>query len=114
MRYLQRLTGIALTTLGLYFLAKNILVTTNPQPYWWRGFMADSSILLLALGLLMLVLIPFSALRQIGSIFFVVGVLCVFNSRYAILTPLGIGELISAILAIASGYLFYISGKLRN
>lgn len=76
--------------------------------------MADSSILLLALGLLMLVLIPFSALRQIGSIFFVVGVLCVFNSRYAILTPLGIGELISAILAIASGYLFYISGKLRN
>lgn len=114
MRHLQRLIGIAFTILGICFLAKNILITTNPEPYWWRGFMADGSILLLALGILMLVLIPFSSLRQIGSIFFVVGVLCVFNSRYAVLTPLGVGELISGVLAIATGYLFYISGRLRN
>lgn len=111
MRFLVQLVGLALIVFGLYFLGKNILFTTNAYPYWWRGIAADSSVLFLTLGILMLTLLPLGDFKQLGWIFVGLGVLCVFISSRAVLSPTSLWEFFLSMLAMTFGYRLLATGR---
>ena len=52
MRFFYQLLGVGLILLGVYFLGQNIVFTSNPSPYFWRGISADVSIFALTVGYL--------------------------------------------------------------
>lgn len=114
MKLILQILGIALILVGLYFLWQNIFLTTEASPYWWNGILADFSVLSLSLGLLMLVLIPFRGLRQTGSIFLVLGAICVYGSNRAIVNWASMSQLAITVFAIASGYLIFATGRLHD
>jgi hypothetical protein len=86
MRLLLKLIGLGLILLGVYFLGRNILFTTNPYPYWWRGIAADTSIFCLVVGVVMF--FAFSGFfRYLGAGLVGMGIVFVFASSRAILSP---------------------------
>lgn len=114
MKLLLQLVGIGLLLVGIYFLGQNIFVTTEVSPYIWQGLLADLSVLFLSLGLLMLVLIPFSSLRQTGLIFLLVGGICALGSDRSVFNWASLSQLVISVFAIASGYLMVATGKLHR
>ena len=86
MRFLMRIAGFGLLILGIYLVGKNIFFTTNVYPYWWRGIAADISVLALTLGVLMLVFFS-ESMKNLGWIAISVGIMAVFISSRAILSP---------------------------
>ncbi|HZG37416.1 MAG TPA: hypothetical protein VEZ50_01940 [Nodosilinea sp.] len=104
MRFLIQLVGFALMLPGIYFLGKNIFFTTNVSPYWWRGIAADMSIFLLFGGILLLVFMPLGAMKQLGWMFVAGGILCVFVSSQAILSPTSLWHFFVSMLGMTVGY----------
>lgn len=111
MRFFIQLIGFALVLLGVYFLGKNIFFTTNVSPYFWRGIAADLSILLLVVGILWLVVVPIGA-KNIGWVFIFAGIVFVFASSRAILTPTSLWQFFVSFTAMAAGYRMLATGKL--
>lgn len=111
MRFLIQLIGLALLLLGVYFLGKNIFFTTNVGPYWWRGIAADTSIIFLTLGILMLTLLPLGSLKQFGWVFVVIGIICIFISSRAVLNPTSLWEFFLAMCSMGYGYRLLSTGR---
>ena len=61
MKFIYQLLGIAFMLIGVYFLGKNIIFTTQVYPYFWRGLSADVSIISLTIGLIALFVLPATA-----------------------------------------------------
>ena len=112
MLFLIQLVGFALMLLGIYFLGKNIFFTTNVSPYWWRGIAADMSIFLLFGGILLLVFMPLGAMKQLGWMFVAGGILCVFVSSRAILSPTSLWHFFVSMLGMTAGYRLLATGRL--
>lgn len=110
MRALISLIGLGLIVVGIYFLSQNIFFTTNPYPYWWRGIAADTSILALMSGVLMLVFLP-SDSRNLGWIPVTIGIVLVFLSSKAILNPTSLWQFLVSFGSIAVGYQMITTGR---
>ncbi len=102
MRILYFLGGITLMLLGVYFLGKNILFTTNVYP-WWRGIAADVSVLSLCIGTFMLIFLKGDA-KILGWIGVGIGIVCVFLSSRAILSPTSLWQFFLAFGSMSLGY----------
>lgn len=105
-----RLLGLGLLILGVYFLGQNIIFTTNPYPYWWRGIAADASIIALITGILMLVFLPRN-IKSSGWIPVIVGIVLVFLSSRAILNPTSLWQFCLSFASIATGYQMVLTGR---
>ncbi len=103
MSFLKMLLGLALMLLGIYFLSKNIFITTNVSPYWWRGISADLSILSLVVGIVMIVMIPGVA-KYLGWGLVGFGIVLVFASSRAILNPTSLWQFFVATFSFVAGY----------
>lgn len=112
MRFLIQLIGLALILLGVYFLGKNIFFTTNAYPYWWRGIAADTAIFLLFSGICLLVLMPLGAMKQLGWLFVIAGILCVFVSSRVVLNPTTLWQFFVAALSMMFGYRLFSTGRI--
>ena len=85
MRFFSYILGIALILLGVYFLGKNIVFTTQAYP-WWRGIAADLSVISLCIGVFALVFLPFAMTPWCGlAVAF--GMVCFLASSRAIWNP---------------------------
>jgi len=111
MRFVTQLLGTLLILLGIYFLSKNIFFTTNISPYFWRGVAADLSILCLVAGTVWLAVLP-AGTKSYGWIFIVTGIIFIFFSSRAILTPTSLWQFFISFGAIVSGYKMLVTGKL--
>jgi hypothetical protein len=112
MRFLIQLAGLVLMLLGIYFLGKNIIFTTNVSPYWWRGIAADASIFLLCAGICLLVFMPLGLMKQLGWIFVAGGIVCIFISSRAILNPTSLWQFFLAMVTMTCGYRLFSTGRL--
>ncbi|MEO0407504.1 MAG: DUF4058 family protein [Cyanobacteria bacterium P01_A01_bin.135] len=110
MRFLVQLLGFALMLLGVYFLGRNIIFTTNASPYFWRGLAADLSVLCLVLGVVWLLIMPIGA-RHLGWVFIIAGIVFVFGSSRAILNPTSLWQFFVAFAAMSSGYKMLATGR---
>lgn len=111
MRLLFQLMGLILMLFGIYFLGKNIFFTTNVSPYLWRGLAADASIFLLCAGICLLVFMPLGAMKQLGWIFVAAGIVCVFISSRAILSPTSLWQFFVATASMACGFRLFSTGQ---
>ncbi|MCG9891722.1 MAG: hypothetical protein MH252_11675 [Thermosynechococcaceae cyanobacterium MS004] len=111
MRFLLRLLGFGLLILGLYFLGRDIVFTTNVYPYWWRGIAADTSVISLMVGVLLLVFLPRGA-KNLGWLPVIVGIILVFLSSRAILNPISLWQFFVSFSLIAGGYQILVTGRL--
>ncbi len=110
MRFLLKLLGFGLLIWGIYVLGQNIIFTTNVSPYWWRGIAADTSILAITTGSLMLVLCP-KDVKTLGWIAIVIGIVLVFFSSRAILNPTSLWQFLLSFMAITVGYRMLTTGR---
>ena len=111
MRFLSYVLGLALILLGIYFLGKNIVFTTHAYP-WWRGIAADLSVISLCAGVFALVFLP-SALKPFGWVAVAFGIVCVFASSRAILSPTSLWQFFLSLTAMGFGYKM-MSGRRRS
>jgi len=102
MRLLYFLVGLALMLVGLYFLGKNVVFTTSAYP-WWRGIAADVSVISLAVGVFILIMLP-AQVKLLGWIAVSFGVVCVFASSRAILNPTSLWQFFISLGAMTMGY----------
>lgn len=111
MRLIIQLLGLALVIFGIYMLGQNIIFTTNPHPYFWRGIAADGSILALIAGLVMLVYLPRSQ-KNLGWIPLVIGIVLVFLSSNAVLTATTLWQFVVSFASITIGYQMLTTGRI--
>ena len=103
MKFIFQLIGIALILLGVYFLGRNIIFTTNVSPYFWRGIAADLSVLAVTAGVIGLFILPQTA-KLFAWIFIIFGIICVFYSSRAILQPTSLWQYFISIISMMSGF----------
>jgi hypothetical protein len=77
MTLLARLVGILLIGAALVLLGKNIFLTTQPNPWFWQGIVAQATVGLITLGAALIMFLKGSA-RMIGTILIASGILIVF------------------------------------
>ncbi|MDJ0620690.1 MAG: hypothetical protein QNJ63_28810 [Calothrix sp. MO_192.B10] len=111
MRLLLRLLGFGFLIWGIYFLGQNIIFTTNPYPYWWRGIAADGSILALMSGIIILIFAP-RGVKDLGWICVTVAIALIFLSSRAILNPTSLWQFFLSFTMIAGGYQLLSTGRL--
>ena len=102
MRVFNYFLGLALILLGIYFLGKNIVFTTSAYP-WWRGIAADLSVFSLCIGVFALVFLP-PPMRPFGWVAVVFGIVCIFASSRAILSPTSLWQFFLSLTAMGFGY----------
>jgi hypothetical protein len=112
MRILTFLLGLILLLVGIYFLGKNIIFTTQISPYWWRGIAADSSILMLTAGLVGVLFLPRSY-KNLGWIAIGIGILLIFLGSRAVLNPTSLWQFLVSACSFLAGYQLLTTGRLR-
>jgi hypothetical protein len=112
MRLLSSLIGVGLILLGIYFLGKNIFFTTQVYPYWWRGIAADASILALTSGIVGLFALPRGS-KSLGWVAIALGILLIFFSSRAVLSPTSLWHFLIALAAMVGGYQLLTTGRLN-
>ncbi|MEA5618723.1 hypothetical protein VB711_12870 [Cronbergia sp. UHCC 0137] len=111
MRFILRIIGLSLLLLGIYLVGKNIFFTTNVYPYWWRGIAADTSVLALTIGIIMLIFFPRN-MKNLGWIAVSAGVIFVFMSSSAILNPMSLWQFFLSLISISAGYKMFTTGRI--
>jgi hypothetical protein len=111
MSFLFRICGFGLLILGIYFVGQNIIFTTNVYPYWWRGIAADTSVLALTIGVMILIFFPRS-MKNLGWIPIMTGIVLVFMSSRAILNPMSLWQFFLSLILMSGGYKMFITGRL--
>ncbi len=111
-KFLIKLIGLGLMFLGIYFLGKNIMFTTNLYPYWWRGISADASILFLTGGIFSLFMLRKRKYKKIGWYLIIAGVIAVFISSRAVLSPTTLWQFFLALVTFSFGYQGFTTGKI--
>ncbi|ACK70942.1 conserved hypothetical protein [Gloeothece citriformis PCC 7424] len=112
MRILTALIGLGLLLLGVYFLGRNIVFTTNVSPYWWRGIAADASILCITLGIASFFAFP-REIKEWGWILIILGILLIFMSSRAILNPTSLWEFFLSMVSFLAGYQLLTRGRIN-
>lgn len=111
MRALIKLIGLALVIAGIYFLSRNIMLTTVRGPFFWRGIAAYGSVLLTMGGIMSLLFLP-RRQKQTGWIMLIAGIILVFLSSRAVLSPTSLWNFMLAFAAFAGGYRMMTSGRI--
>ena len=75
----------------------------------WQGVVAVATVLALVVGALMLVVVPFAGLRQMGSALLVMGLGMAMFSNADILVPILL-RMGMVVIAVAGGYLLVLEG----
>lgn len=112
MRFLLKLIGLALLLAAIYFLGQNIYFSTNVYPYWWRGIAADTSILFLTSGIIMLFVLPRQD-KSLGWVALGIGIFLIFFSSRAILNPTSLWQFCLSIACFVGGYQLLTTGRLN-
>jgi hypothetical protein len=112
MRILSTLLGLGLMLLGIYFLGRNIFFTTQVSPYWWRGIAADASVLSLTGGIVGLFVLPRGS-KFLGWLGVAIGILLVFVSSRAILSPTSLWQFFVAMISMVGGYQLLTTGRIN-
>ena len=112
MIFFSRLIGVVLILIGVYFLGNNIIFTTNVYPYWWRGIAADFSVLLLTGGIAGLFVLPRGG-KFLGWILIILGIISVFLSSRAILSPTSLWHFFISVVSLIAGYQLFSTGDLN-
>lgn len=112
MRILTYLLGLGLILLGIYFLGRNIFFTTQVSPYWWRGIAADLSVLAITGGIIGLFALP-RDMKSLGWVAIAIGIVFVFVSSRAILSPTSLWQFFLAMVSMVAGYQFLTTGRLN-
>ncbi len=103
MKFLFQLLGFALILFGVYQLGSNIIFTTNPSPYWWRGVSADLSVLSLTLGVAGFMMLP-KSVRDFSWILVIFGIIFVVFSSTAILNPTTLWQFFLSVASMIGGF----------
>ncbi|MBD1860581.1 MULTISPECIES: hypothetical protein [Trichocoleus] len=111
MRLLNKLIGLALVLVGVYFLGQNIIFTTRISPYWWRDIPAAGSVISIASGIGILVL-GSRSIRQTGWLFVGLGILLVFMSGGVVLRPTSLWTLFLCLLCLGGGSKLITTGRI--
>lgn len=103
MAFLKQLAGIALMLLGIYFVGKEIIFTTQTYYYWWQKVPATGSVISLLAGLWII----FNARRRdqfLGWIAIGVAIALIFMSGGVILRPVSLWTFLLAFSLLFGGY----------
>ena len=111
MRLLNKLIGLALVLVGIYFLGQNIIFTTQVSPYWWRDIPAAGSVIAIVSGIAMLVL-GGRDIRQTGWLFVGLGILLVFLSGGVVLRPTSLWTLFLCFVCLLGGSKLITTGRI--
>ncbi|MBD2665765.1 hypothetical protein B6N60_02268 [Richelia sinica FACHB-800] len=111
MGFLLRIVGLGLLIMGIYLVGQNIMFTTNVSPYWWRGIAADTSVLTLTIGVMILIFFP-RGMKNLGWISIGMGMIFVFMSSRAILNPMSLWQFLLSLVLMSAGYKMFASGRL--
>jgi hypothetical protein len=111
MSFLLRIIGLGLLIMGIYMVGQNIMFTTNVSPYWWRGIAADTSVLALTIGVMILIFFP-RGMKNLGWISIGTGIVFVFMSSRAILNPMSLWQFLLSLVLMSAGYKMFSSGRL--
>jgi hypothetical protein len=110
---MSTILGLALITIGIYFLGQNIIFTTHSYYYsWWQKTSATASVLALVAGISSLTFWR-RELGNFGWFFIAIGIILVFMNGAVILRPTSLWTFCVAMLAFASGYRLLTSGRIR-
>ncbi|NJP08592.1 MAG: hypothetical protein HC866_03225 [Leptolyngbyaceae cyanobacterium RU_5_1] len=112
MRILTALIGLALLLIGVYFLGRNIIFTTQVSPYWWRDISAAGSVLALAVGVVSLIFFRRS-MGSFGWLLIGLGILLVFVSGGVILKPTSLWTLFLGLVSLVAGFQLITTGGMR-
>ncbi len=111
MKILVKIVGICLILFGIQTLGQNIFFTTNVYPYFWKGLAADVSVISLMIGTIMLVTLP-KDLKNLGWTPVMIGIVAVFISSRAILSPTSLWQFFISFMAFTIGYQMATKGRL--
>ncbi|MGB3205652.1 MAG: hypothetical protein WBB28_11745 [Crinalium sp.] len=111
MRFLNKLIGLALILLGIYFLGQNIIFTTHTYGYWWRNIPAGGSVISILAGILILLLAGREA-RDTGWILVGLGIVLVFLSGGVVLQPTSLWTFFLSFFSMIGGYKLLTRGRL--
>ncbi|HEY9807261.1 MAG TPA: hypothetical protein V6D04_11875 [Candidatus Obscuribacterales bacterium] len=108
---MNKLIGLALVLVGIYFLGQNIIFTTRISPYWWRDIPAAGSVISLVSGIAILVL-GGRCIRQTGWLFVGLGMLLVLMSGGVVLRPTSLWTLFLCFVSLVGGYKLITTGRI--
>ena len=111
MRLLNKLIGLALVLVGVYFLGQNIIFTTRVASYWWRDIPAAGSVMALVTGISILVL-GGQNIREAGWLFVSLGILLVFLSGGVVLQPTSLWTLFLCFVCLIGGSKLITTGRI--
>lgn len=110
MNSLLRAIGFGLLLFGIYFVCRNIVLTTHFYTYGWRGISAKASILAILSGIFMLVFLQRGA-KDWGWISVIAGVVLFFLSSRAFINPMSLWQFLLSFASIAAGYKMMTTGR---
>ncbi len=111
---LFKVVGYSLIGFGIALLSHILLVTIQNPPFLWQGIIADTAVVALVVGIVMLVAVPFAGLRQIGGAVLVLGVGTAVVSDADILVPHVLVRIGAVVLALVGGYLLVLKGAIES
>jgi hypothetical protein len=110
MNSLLRAIGFGLLLFGIYFVCRNIVLTTHFYTYGWQGISAKASILAILSGIFMLVFLQRGA-KDWGWISVIAGVVLFFLSSRAFINPMSLWQFLLSFASIAAGYKMMTTGR---
>lgn len=111
MRILTSLLGLVLLLLGIYFLGRNIVFTTQTSAYWWRDISAAGSVLSVTAGTIALLFFGRSS-GMIGWVLIGLGILLAFVSGGLIVRPTSLWTFFVAMTAFVAGFQLIRTGRI--
>jgi hypothetical protein len=103
MRQLGKLLGFALILLGIYWLGKDIILTTQSTSYWWQTIPAAGSVVLMLAGLWTL----FNASgrdRNLGWVLIGGAIALIFMSGGVMIRPTSLWNFLLGFSALFGGF----------
>jgi hypothetical protein len=103
MKSLGKLLGFALIILGIYWLGKDIILTTQATSYWWQTIPAAGSVVLMLGGLWTL----FNASgddRNFGWMLIGVAIALIFMSGGVMIRPVSLWAFLVGFSALLGGF----------
>jgi hypothetical protein len=105
-----KVIGLGLLLFGIYSVGQNIVLTTHFYTYGWQGLSAKASILAVLSGIFMLVFLQRSA-RGWGWVSVVLGIVLLFLSSRAFISPMNLWDFLVSFISIAVGYKMMTTGR---
>lgn len=110
MGFFNKIIGLILIVLGVYYLGQNIIFTTQFSPYWWRDLSAAGSVLCLSSGIIGLIFFP-SQTRSWSWVLVALGIILVFLNGKVILKPTSLWYFFASFATLITGLKLVTTGR---